>query len=84
MSFARRLLVINVRDGLSSLFLLLLLLSFPSQGGMVYYMPINSGRKLPMLLMLTLVRPVGKTLAYTSIRFTNEQEELVARGSHTK
>jgi acyl-coenzyme A thioesterase PaaI-like protein len=28
--------------------------------------------------------PVGKTLAYTSIRFTNEQEELVARGSHTK
>jgi len=26
----------------------------------------------------------GKTLAYTSIRFTNEQEELVARGSHTK
>jgi hypothetical protein len=37
---------------------------------------------------LTLVRfffiTVGKTLAYTSIRFTNEQEELVARGSHTK
>jgi hypothetical protein len=27
---------------------------------------------------------VGKTLAYTSIRFTNEQDELVARGSHTK
>merc|ERR1712070_237135 len=26
----------------------------------------------------------GKTLAYTSIRFTNTQNELVARGSHTK
>ncbi|GAB7323524.1 hypothetical protein MBLNU13_g07035t3 [Cladosporium sp. NU13] len=36
------------------------------------------------VLMLTPVYPVGKTLAYTSIRFTNEQEELVARGSHTK
>jgi len=26
----------------------------------------------------------GKTLAYTSIRFTNDKNELVARGSHTK
>ncbi|KAK6429131.1 hypothetical protein LTR95_014723 [Oleoguttula sp. CCFEE 5521] len=26
----------------------------------------------------------GKTLAYTSIRFTNKKDELVARGSHTK
>ncbi|KAF2232520.1 esterase, partial [Viridothelium virens] len=26
----------------------------------------------------------GKTLAYTSIRFTNVNHELVARGSHTK
>ncbi|RMY37169.1 hypothetical protein D0866_03440 [Hortaea werneckii] len=26
----------------------------------------------------------GKTLAHTSIRFTNTQNELVARGSHTK
>jgi len=26
----------------------------------------------------------GKTLAYTSIRFTNDSNELVARGSHTK
>ncbi|CZT16067.1 probable PaaI_thioesterase family protein [Ramularia collo-cygni] len=26
----------------------------------------------------------GKTLAYTSIRFTNSKDELVARGSHTK
>ncbi|KXL47403.1 MAG: hypothetical protein FE78DRAFT_78165 [Acidomyces sp. 'richmondensis'] len=26
----------------------------------------------------------GKTLAYTSIRFTNAKDELVARGSHTK
>ena len=29
-------------------------------------------------------RIVGKTLAFTSIRFYNEREELVARGSHTK
>lgn len=27
---------------------------------------------------------VGKTLAYTSIKFTNAKDELVARGSHTK
>lgn len=27
---------------------------------------------------------VGKTLAFTSIRFTNEKNELVARGNHTK
>jgi acyl-coenzyme A thioesterase 13 len=27
---------------------------------------------------------VGKTLAYTSIRFTNAKGDLVARGSHTK
>jgi len=26
----------------------------------------------------------GKTLAYTSIRFFNSKDELVARGSHTK
>ena len=26
----------------------------------------------------------GKSLAYTSIRFHNEKDELVARGSHTK
>ncbi|MCJ1289407.1 hypothetical protein MMC34_000939 [Xylographa carneopallida] len=26
----------------------------------------------------------GKTLAYTSIRFLNSKDELVARGSHTK
>jgi acyl-coenzyme A thioesterase 13 len=32
----------------------------------------------------TVCRIVGKTLAYTSIRFMNEQHELVARGSHTK
>jgi len=29
-------------------------------------------------------RAVGKTLAYTSIVFKNEKDELVARGSHTK
>ena len=27
---------------------------------------------------------VGKTLAYTSVRFLNGKDELVARGSHTK
>jgi len=27
---------------------------------------------------------VGKTLAYTSIKFMNAKDELVARGSHTK
>jgi len=37
---------------------------------------------MPMLILCATT--VGKTLAYTSIRFTNEQEELVARGSHTK
>ena len=30
------------------------------------------------------VTPVGKTLAFTSIRFMNNKDELVARGSHTK
>ena len=30
------------------------------------------------------VYAVGKTLAYTSIRFLNSKDELVARGSHTK
>ena len=27
---------------------------------------------------------VGKTLAYTSCKFTNMKDEIVARGSHTK
>ena len=36
------------------------------------------------LLIRSLRLAVGKTLAYTSIRFTNSKEELVARGSHTK
>ena len=31
-----------------------------------------------------LLPAVGKTLAYTSIKFTNVRDELVARGSHTK
>lgn len=29
-------------------------------------------------------RTVGKTLAYTSIQFTNTKGEVAARGSHTK
>jgi hypothetical protein len=31
-----------------------------------------------------LTTPVGKTLAYTSINFTNSKGEVFARGSHTK
>lgn len=27
---------------------------------------------------------VGKTLAYTSVKFVNKNNEIVARGSHTK
>lgn len=27
---------------------------------------------------------VGKTLAYTTVTFTNEKGEVAARGSHTK
>ena len=27
---------------------------------------------------------VGKTLAFTSIKFMNEKDEVFARGSHTK
>ena len=38
----------------------------------------------PPTLPLTSPLTVGKTLAYTSIRFTNAKDELVARGSHTK
>jgi hypothetical protein len=32
----------------------------------------------------TNARTVGKTLAYTSVNFTNTAGELAARGSHTK
>lgn len=32
----------------------------------------------------SLTEPVGKTLAYTSIKFLNKDNEIVARGSHTK
>lgn len=34
--------------------------------------------------MLTRLLPVGKTLAFTSIKFINKNNEIVARGSHTK
>lgn len=34
--------------------------------------------------MLTRILPVGKTLAFTSIKFINKNNEIVARGSHTK
>jgi len=31
-----------------------------------------------------LTKKVGKTLAYTNIKFTNPAGDIVARGSHTK
>jgi acyl-coenzyme A thioesterase 13 len=34
--------------------------------------------------MLILCLSVGKTLAYTSTKFINNKDEIVARGSHTK
>jgi acyl-coenzyme A thioesterase 13 len=47
--------------------------------------PLSSGYLAERLLcMCWQLCAVGKTLAYTSIRFMNEQHELVARGSHTK
>lgn len=33
---------------------------------------------------MRLAIPVGKTLAFTSIKFFNQDEQIVARGSHTK
>ena len=33
---------------------------------------------------LVLTGAVGKTLAFTTIRFMNAKDEVVARGSHTK
>lgn len=33
---------------------------------------------------MRLTIPVGKTLAFTSIKFFNQDEQIVARGSHTK
>lgn len=46
-------------------------LSFPSRLFLFY------GKQL-------LMHTVGKTLAYTSIKFMNSKEEVFARGSHTK
>lgn len=34
--------------------------------------------------LLTIRYVVGKTLAFTSVKFINEKNEIVARGSHTK
>lgn len=34
--------------------------------------------------LLTLDYAVGKTMAFTSIKFTNGKGDIVARGSHTK
>jgi len=36
------------------------------------------------LLALELTSSVGKTLAYTTVLFHDEYDQLVARGSHTK
>jgi acyl-coenzyme A thioesterase 13 len=35
-------------------------------------------------LLRILTSTVGKTLAYTSVKFINKDNEIVARGSHTK
>lgn len=50
--------------------------------------------KLPVISVRPFVRvswfyadvmcAVGKTLAYTSVRFINKDNDIVARGSHTK
>ncbi|KAF1348854.1 putative PaaI_thioesterase family protein [Delphinella strobiligena] len=46
---------------------------------------LNSGGKIGDLIRAEATcDKFGKTLAYTSIRFTNNKDELVARGSHTK
>ena len=46
---------------------------------------LSSGGKVGDLLRAEVIcDKFGKTLAYTSIKFHNAQNELVARGSHTK
>ncbi|KAF6221854.1 hypothetical protein HO133_001822 [Letharia lupina] len=46
---------------------------------------INSGGKVGDTLRAEVTcDKFGKTLAYTSIRFLNGRDELVAKGSHTK
>ncbi|KZF22772.1 esterase [Xylona heveae TC161] len=46
---------------------------------------LNSGGKIGDLLRAEVTcDKFGKNLAYTSIKFTNIRDELVARGSHTK
>ncbi|MCJ1331690.1 hypothetical protein MMC10_008382 [Thelotrema lepadinum] len=46
---------------------------------------LNSGGKIGDTLKAEVTcDKFGKTLAYTSIKFTNDKDELVARGSHTK
>lgn len=37
-----------------------------------------------LISFLHQIHVVGKTLAFTSIKFTNSKDEIVARGSHTK
>ncbi|KAK2739282.1 hypothetical protein FQN57_006617 [Myotisia sp. PD_48] len=46
---------------------------------------LNSGGKIgDKLLAEVTCDKIGKTLAYTTIRFTNPANEVIARGSHTK
>lgn len=46
---------------------------------------LNSGGRIGDLLRAEVTcDKFGKTLAYTSIKFTNDKDQLVARGSHTK
>ncbi|KAL2360637.1 hypothetical protein RJZ56_006500 [Blastomyces dermatitidis] len=46
---------------------------------------LNSGGKIgDKILAEVTCDKFGKTLAFTSIKFTNSQNEIFARGSHTK
>ncbi|KAK3066036.1 hypothetical protein LTR53_017761, partial [Teratosphaeriaceae sp. CCFEE 6253] len=54
-------------------------------GGTLAFTYLSSGGKVGDLIRAEVTcDKFGKTLAYTSIRFMNAKDELVARGSHTK
>lgn len=54
------------------------LLTTPTAGGYPHH------RTLPRMIPKLTSGIVGKTLAFTSIRFMNSKDEVFARGSHTK
>ena len=45
---------------------------------------VHFGEMGEVLLGNLTMAPVGNKLAYTTIKFTNKADEIVARGSHTK